>query len=371
MAAKAMSILFTDRYGAASMDLAAGRTLATVPFGGRYRLIDFILSSLVHAGISNIGVLTRERYGSLVDHLGWGKDWDLDRRDGGLKILTPFAKSENEYSKNHSKVDALVSIESYFERCQEENVVLADSNLVMNIDLNGMIDFHEKKNADITLLYDAINQYKTGLSITCNSQGRVVDAYRGENNTSVMSGFSFPVAVFKKDFLVEQIKRAHTFGWSNLERDFITRNINRNVVCAYPHEGYAAVINHTVDYYEASMHLLKDSIRQELFYGETPILTRIKNSVPTVYGQTGKARDSLVADGCHIEGEVDHCIIFRNVKIQKNVQLKNCIIMQNSVVEEGAKLHCIIADKNVVISKNHTLIGYPTYPFIIAKGQMV
>lgn len=371
MAAKAMCILFTDRYGVSSMDLAAGRTLATVPFGGRYRLIDFVLSSLVHAGITNIGVLTKERYGSLMDHLGWGKDWDLDRRNGGLKILTPFAKQESDQSRNRSKIDALLSVESYVENYEGEHIILSDSNLVMTIDFAALVEFHEQKQADITLLYDDTGKQRSGLSITCNPDGRVVDACRGMETSHGMHGFSFPVAVFKKAFLLEQIKRARTFGWDNLERDFITRNIHRYMVYAYPHYGYAAVINHTVDYYEASMALLDDTIRHELFYGDVPILTRTKNSVPTIYGKENHVVDSLIADGCDIQGDIDHCIIFRHVKVGENTHLKNCIIMQNSIVEPGVRLHCIIADKNVVVSHNHTLIGYNTYPFIISKGQIV
>jgi len=367
-----MCILFSDHYGATPMELAVGRTLATVPFGGRYRLIDFILSSLVKARIFNVGVLTKERYGSLVDHLGGGKDWDLDRKKGGLKILTPFVKAESEFIRNRNKVEALISIASYLESCSEEHVILADSNLVMNIDFEGMQQFHIENDADITLLYQERSDHKTDkLSIGCDPSGKVVDAYSGPSRIDGMTGSAFNVAIFKKSYLLLMIARAHTFGWNNLERDFITRNIHTRRVFAYRHTGFSAVINTTADYYRASMQLLDENVREELFYSETPILTRIKNSVPTVYGFSGKVKNSLIADGCEIHGKLNRCIVFRDVVIKEGAVLNNCIIMQQSVIEEGAELNCIITDKNVSISQKHILFGYSTYPFIIAKGQTV
>ncbi|MCI8600351.1 MAG: glucose-1-phosphate adenylyltransferase subunit GlgD [Oscillospiraceae bacterium] len=373
MITKTMCILFSESYSAASNELAEGRTLATVPFGGRYRLIDFALSSLVKAQVANIGVVTKDNYGSLVDHLGSGRDWDLARRKGGLKILTPFVKPENAISRNRSKIDALLSCRMYLEENNEEYVILADTNVVMNIDFRAMVEYHAEKGADITLVYQNINDPAyNGMVVDCDRNSQVIDAYYSASEASESKSALLKVFIFNKSLLLSLLDRAYTFGWTDFDRDFITKNIAKLNIFGYEHKGYAAVINTITDYYTASMELIGSAdIRNELFNSDTPLLTRVKNSPPTIYGFGGKVHNSLIADGCVIDGEVNNCIIFRDVEIKKGAVLNNCIIIQGSVIEPGAQLNCVIADKNVVVEAEHTLSGYPTYPFVISKGQRV
>ena len=357
MTSKTMCILFSESYKVFPNELASERTLATVPFAGRYRLIDFVLSSLVNAGVFNIGVLTKEHYGSLMDHLGWGKDWDLDRKNGGIKILTPFAKAETAVTRNRSKVDALLSAKAYLENADVDTFILSDANLVMNIDFEEMLRFHEERDADVTVLYqNKVCQGHAGGILEHDSTGRVIDAY---------------YTTVQQNEPQNAVLGVYIFSWIDFERDFITKNLNKLKVYAYAHKGFSAVINTVSDYYNASMEILKPEVRRELFYSDTPILTRVKNSVPTVYGFDGKVTDSLIADGCVINGELHNCIVFRDVTIEKGAVLNNCIIMQNTTVKSGARLNCVISDKDVVIEENHILSGYQTYPFVISKGQHV
>lgn len=372
MISKTMCILFSESYTATPNELADGRTLATVPFGGRYRLIDFVLSSLVKAQVDNIGVLTKEHYGSLMDHLGWGKDWDLARRKGGLKILTPFAKAESASTRNRSKIDALLSCRAYLEENTEEYVILADTNVVMNIDFRAMVEYHVERGADVTLLYQNRNNPSyNGMVVDCDRNGQVIDAFYSAGQTSETQSTLLKVFIFNKSLLLNLLDRAYTFGWTDFDRDFITKNINKLNIYGYEHKGYCAVINTVADYYAASMELFQADIRNELFNSDTPILTRVKNSAPTAYGFDGRVHNSLIADGCVINGEVNNCIIFRDVEIKKGAVLNNCIIIQGSVIGEGAKLSCVITDKNVTVQDEHVLSGYPTYPFVISKGQTV
>ena len=367
-----MCILFSESYGAAPNELASERTLATVPFAGRYRLIDFTLSSLVKAGIFNIGNLTKEHYGSLMDHLGWGKDWDLDRKNGGIKVLTPFAKAETALTRDRSKVDALLSAKAYLESCDIDTVIISDANLVMNIDFRGMLAYHKEREADITILYQNKKcPGHTGGVLEHDATGRVIDGYYTTVQHNEPQDAVFGVYIFNKDLLLNLLDRAYTFGWVDFERDFVTKNLNKLKVFAYAHKGFSAIINTVADYYKASMQVLQPEIRQELFYSDTPILTRVKNSVPTVYGFDGKVQNSLIADGCVINGELHNCIIFRDVTIEKGAVLNNCIIMQNTAIHSGAHLNCVISDKDVDIAENHILSGYQTYPFVIAKGQHI
>ncbi|MDD6032875.1 MAG: glucose-1-phosphate adenylyltransferase subunit GlgD [Oscillospiraceae bacterium] len=373
MISKTMCILFSESYTATPNELAVERTLATVPFGGRYRLIDFVLSSLVKAKVDNIGVLTKEHYGSLMDHLGQGKDWDLARRNGGLKILTPFAKAETATTRNRSKIDALLSCRPHLEKSAEEYVILADTNVVMNIDFQAMVEYHVKKGADITLLYQNRNDPTyNGLVVDCDRNNQVLDAYYSAGQTRETQSALLKVFVFNKSLLLSLLDRAYTFGWNDFDRDFITKNINKLNIYGYEHEGFAAVINTVADYYAASMELIQSAeVRKELFSSDTPILTRVKNSAPTTYGFDGKVKNSLIADGCVIDGEVNNCIIFRDVQVRKGAVLNNCIIIQGGVIGEGAQLSCVITDKDVTVQDGHTLSGYPTYPFVISKGQTV
>lgn len=372
MASQTMCILFSESYGVSPNELASERTLATVPFAGRYRLIDFILSSLVKAKISNIGILTKEHYGSLQDHLGWGKDWDLDRKTDGLKILTPFAKAETANTRNRSAIDALLSARGYIEMCDEDYVILADANQVMNIDFTGMIKYHIDREADITLLYQNHDEaIDNGVVLECDTSGRIVDAYFTVGQENEIRSAMLNVVIFNKKLLLSLLDRAFTFGWTNLARDFITKNINKLNIYGFEHKGYCAVINTVADYYKASMDLIKKEVRKELFYSDTPVLTRVKNSVPTIYGFDGKVHNSLIADECEIDGELNNCIVFRGVKIKKGAVLNNCIIMQQSVIGSDARLNCVITDKDVTVEDHHILSGYSTYPFVIAKGQTV
>ena len=372
MTSKAICILFSESYGVSPNELAAERTLATVPFAGRYRLIDFALSSLVKARIYDIGVITKEHYGSLMDHLGWGKDWDLDRKNGGLKILTPFTKAESASTRNRSKIDALLSVKRFIEKIDQEYVILSDTNLVMNIDFKSMIQYHIDHEADITVLYQTkICPNHTGLVVETDPEGRVEDAYYSTIQHTEPQNMAFGVYVLSKKLLLSMLDRAYTFGWVDFDRDFITKNISKLRVYAFAHQGFSAVINTMADYYDASMKVLDSDIRRELFYSDTPIFTRVKNSVPTIYGFDGKASNSLVADGCKIDGEVRNCIIFRDVVVEKGAVLENSIIMQNTTIESGAHLNCVISDKDVTIGSGHMLSGYRTYPYVISKGQSV
>lgn len=372
MISKTMCVLFSESYSAVHNDLAADRTLATVPFGGRYRLIDFVLSSLVKARVNNIGILTKEHYGSLVDHVGSGKEWDLDRRNGGLKILTPFAKAGSETTRTRSKIDALLSCLAYLEESTEEYVILADTNIVMNIDFADLVRYHINNGADITLVYQSANDpVYNGLVIDHDRDGRVIDAYYAAGEMSDCQNQVLKVFVFNKSLLLNLLGRAYTFGWTDFDREFITKNITKLRICGYEHKGYCAVINTVGDLYKASMEILKPEIRKEVFESETPILTRVKNSSPTSYGFDSKVKNTLIADGCEINGTLENCVIFRGVKIEKGAVLKNCVIMQNSTIQSGANLDCVITDKDVTILADHTMGGYPTFPFVISKGQTV
>lgn len=367
----AFCILFADSNETLDLsELSNERTLASVPFGGRYRLVDFVLSSLVGAQIRNIGIVTRNKYGSLMDHVGWGKDWDLNRKNGGIKFLTPFLKTSDSAAIGN-RIEALNSVMDYIKTSLPEYCILCDSNVVMNMDIEKFMEYHEEKGGDITFAYTNMPINAKELEVMLDEDGKLIDTMYHQNSHSEKKNVQLNMIILKKDLLVSIIEKGVTYGWYSIKKDIIAHRFNEYTMYGYKVDSYTSVINSVETFYKSNMDLLNKDVRLELFMGKNPILTRIKDSVPTIYGESSKVTNSLVADGCKIEGTVENSIIFRDVKIAKGAVIKNSIIMQNTTVSENASLNCVITDKDVVINADRMLAGTETMPFIINKGKNV
>lgn len=365
----AFCILFANSFNNRRIsELTNVRTFASTPFGGRYRLVDFMLSSLVNASVHDIGIVTNNKYGSLMDHVGWGKDWDLNRKNGGLKFLTPFSE---DITYNPNRFQALRSVQGYIERMLQEYCILADSNIVANVDFEDMLKCHLENNADVTVLYSHAKPMKDDLEIQCDSSGRITDVLLQTDETDEKKDIIVNVCFLKKSLLSEMIVKGATYDWTDINRDFIAKNLNTLKIYGYRLNGYNAVIRNVDQYYSANMDLLNGDIRRELFKSGPKILTRIKDSVPTFYGDNNYVANSFVADGCRIDGYVENSIIFRDVKVESGAVIKNSIIMQGSVIESNTSISCVIADKNVRITSGRVLAGSENNPVIIAKGKVV
>jgi glucose-1-phosphate adenylyltransferase len=365
----AFSILFSDAFSNEQIsEISRFRNLASVPFGGRYRLIDFILSSLVRAEVPNVGIITRSNYGSLVDHLGAGKDWDLDRKHGGLKILTPFADNNGQTFRN--KFEALNSIKNYIKNNLQDYCIMSDSNMICNIDFRDLLKKHIDTNADITMLYKK-SKVKAMDTEVFLENSYISDVLYHSEELADERNVLLKIYILKKEFLLRLIDKGITFGWNDISKDFIAKNLADYKFCAYEHTTYLATICKTDEYYKASMDLLKPEIRNEIFKSGTNILTKTKDSVPTMYGKHSNVINSLVADGCKIDGTIENCIIFRDVTIKKGCVIKNSIIMQGSYIGENCMISNIISDKIISISENKVLSGSESLPFVIAKGMHI
>ena len=368
----AFCILFTDTYDNSDSkisELSNARTLASIPFGGRYRLIDFMLSSLVSAQVGDIGIITKSKYGSLMDHVGWGKDWDLNRKNGGLKILTPFANDSILYSDN--QFDILRSVHGYIDNLLEEYCIIADSNMVINLDFNKVFEAHEKSGADMTVLYRSAVPKAGDMDLHTGEDGKIQDVlvHTAEEKEEKMVALN--ILLLKKSLLRELIDWGVTYGWKSFGRDVITKKLHELNIYGYQHEGYCELIDSLEVYLRSNLEMLNSDIRKEIFNEDRPILTRIKDSVPTKYGDSANVKNSYIADGCVINGVVENSIIFRNVKIEKGARIKNSVVMQNTIIEENAALTSVISDKNVRVTSNKTLSGCDTLPVVINKGKIV
>ncbi len=372
----ALGIIFPNSYDATVPELVNLRLMASIPFASRYRLIDFMLSSMANCDIDNISLLVNKNYLSLMDHLGSGREWDLVRKNGGLHLFPPNAeKTTKTYT---GRVSALASILDFLRDQKEKYVVMADSNIAVNFDFKDMIEKHIETGADVTIAYTE-EKVPEGYKQLPDDQGfyysfivdngRIKEIFVNMKDDEVQN-LSMNVFVVEREKLIELINVAFVRGQRYFERDVILSQLDTLNVQGYKCENYVARITSIKSYFDENMKLLDDANLDGLF-GGAPINTKIRDDNPTRYIEGAKAENIMAADGCVIEGEVENSILFRGVKIAKGAKVKNCILMQDTVIEAGADIEYLITDKNVIISADKEMKGTDTYPIYINKGQTV
>ena len=372
-------IIFSNLHDKNIPELTLRRTMASVPYAGRYRLIDFALSNMVNSGITSVSVITHYNYQSLMDHIGAGKDWDLARRSGGIKILPPYmtAYANQSNALYNSRMEALKSVNYSVSRFTSDYVVLSDCDVICNVDLNDMINDHIENNADITIAVKRVLLNKDSASrnviIDADPEGRIVDINPYPTNVNGYCDIDLNILVINRDYLQSVVVDAIAHGYTSFNRDVIARNTARRNFRIYKYDGYFANIGSLADYYSHSMELLgTPENRDEIFGIKTrPIYTKVRNSAPTRYAESSVVKNSLVADGCIIDGTVENSIIFRGVKISRGATVKNSILFQDTVIGENVFLNCVITDKNVVIRDGRILSGHETLPFFVEKNRLV
>ncbi len=373
----ALGIIFPNSYDALVPELVNVRLMASIPFASRYRLIDFILSSMTHCGIDNISVMVNNNYHSLMDHLGSGREWDLVRKNGGLHIFPPFAEKE---SKPYTgRVTALANILDFLRDEKEKYVIMTDTNIVVNFNFSDMLNAHIQSGADVTIAYneqelpESVFKYPSndkGFYYTFDiDDGRIKKIYVNTRTHGVQN-FAMNIFIIEREMLIDMVNTAFVRGQEFFERDVLLPQLNKLNVQAYKYDGYVARISDMKSYFDENMKLLDDYNLDALFSG-TPIYTKIRDDNPTRYIEDAKVKNVMVADGCVIEGEVENCVIFRGVRIAKGAKVKNCILMQDTVVEAGANVEYLITDKNVTITAGKEVKGTDTFPVYIAKFQCV
>ncbi|MBE6618723.1 MAG: glucose-1-phosphate adenylyltransferase subunit GlgD [Ruminococcaceae bacterium] len=372
-------IIFANLHDQYIPQLTTTRTLASVPFGCRYRLIDFPLSNFANSGISDVHVITQTNYHSLMDHLGSGKDWDLARRVGGLKLYPPFitAYSSNEAQMYSTRLNALKNLSMLINRSSDDYIVLADCDGICNIDINALVEDHIKNGADITFAIKRVfltpEKAKHNSIVTSSPDGELLDMIREPKNISGEVDINIHIWVATRTYLQRVIAEAIARDYESFIKDIIARNIGRDNYRVYRYDGYYAKITSIVDYFDCNMTLLNDkNVRDALFHvPNRPIVTKVRNSTPTEYLPGSSAVNSMIADGCVIEGHVENSIIFRGVKIGKGAVVKNSILFQDTQIGRSASVNCVITDKSVYIRDGVSIAGHPSIPFCIEKEKVL
>lgn len=370
-----MGIIFANIYDSSLGELTNKRTMASLPFGGRYRQIDFALSNMATSGIRHIGIISRFNYQSLMNHIGSGEEWDLELQEGGLEFLTPYSLSTHA-GGYRGKIDALNSALEYLQISgQEDYVVLADSSVLYNIDLSRVLEAHIASGKDITVAVKAgiANRKKQlDLAIKLDSQGGIadmaVDYVASDEYLASMGLF-----VIAKDLLLRSVKEAAARNLFRFERDFILQQYQAGTlsVNTFEFQGVALYNESTEEYYKGNLAIIDKDIRHDLFGGNHPIYTKVRDRVPSYYGENCHIENCTVADGCMLEGTVRNSVLFRQVSIGAGSVIDDSVIMNDTVVGENCQLKCVILDKDVVVTPGSKLIGTPRNPVILKRGEIV
>ena len=376
MASSAAGIIFSSLNNNTLSRLTSDRTVAAIPFACRYRLIDFALSNMVNANISNIYVVANYKYRSLLEHLGSGKDWDLARREGGITFVSPFQtshKGDNKMFSTH--MEALKSMREYIDEIKEEYVVLMDSDTALTIDVTDIIHSHEATGAAVTIVTSLVSEdytAKTARPMIASVAGKVTQIAMSNAYDERHPDLALGIYVMKAEYLRRVIEEAEAYDLNSFTM-FLLKNCKSSNYMTYRYNGFAASVSSFLDYYKYSMELVNNEKAREslLWKKEAPIFTRVHNSAPTKHAPTAIVENSMIADECNIEGTVKNSVIFRDVTIEKGAVVENCVLFHGTHVCKNAKLNCIVADKDVLVSEGVNLSGNHNMPFFIQKGRKI
>lgn len=367
-----LGLVFANMHDTTLGDMTKNRTMGSVMFGGRYRLIDFPLSNMVNSGISEVGVITKSNYQSLLDHLGSAREWDLARKKGGLYILPPFGNVESTLYRG--RIEALYGAMSFIKHSRAKYVILSDCDVVTNIDYKPIVAAHIESGADITAVAHtgvySSDDIKTSTVFNVDADKNVTSVLINPDISGTCTT-SLNVFVMSMDFLIETVNDAMARGNVSFERNILQEKCRELKIKIYEYDNYFSKLNSPESYFKSNMALLEPENARKLFVPKRSIYTKVSDNAPVKYDLDSKVSNSLVADGCIIEGEVENSVLFRGVKIGKGAKVKNCILMQGTVVGDNAELNYLITDKNVSICENHILTSSPQYPMYVGKGASV
>lgn len=367
-----LGLVFANMHDTTLGDMAKNRTMGSVMFGGRYRLIDFPLSNMVNSGISEVGVITKSNYQSLLDHLGSAREWDLARKKGGLYILPPFGNVESTLYRG--RIEALYGAMSFIKHSRAKYVILSDCDVVTNIDYKPIVAAHIESGADITAVAHtgvySSDDIKTSTVFNVDADKNVTSVLINPDISGTCTT-SLNVFVMSMDFLIETVNDAMARGNVSFERNILQEKCRELKIKIYEYDNYFSKLNSPESYFKSNMALLEPENARKLFVPKRSIYTKVSDNAPVKYDLDSKVSNSLIADGCIIEGEVENSVLFRGVKVGKGAKVKNCILMQGTVVGDNAELNYLITDKKVSICENHILTSSPQYPMYVGKGASV
>jgi glucose-1-phosphate adenylyltransferase len=355
-------------------ELSAKRSVAAIPYGGRYRAIDFVMSNMINSGINKVGVVTQYSYRSLMDHIGSGKEWDLDRKVGGLFMFPPYLAGQGS-GWYRGSADGMYHNMSFLKKSSDEYVLIATGNCIYKADYDVILENHKASGADITVCCRDMSdldeeELKHFGIVQLNQDNRIMDMQEKSQEPKGTIG-SMGIYLMKRTLLIELLEESASKGLYDFVRDIIIRKLGELKIHACLFDGYWRSMSSIPMFYKANMELLNPEVRKELFIENGPIFTKVKDETPAKFNEEAEVSNSIVADGSIVEGTVINSVLFRGVKVGKGAVIKDCIIMQDSVIEDDVNLSNVILDKDVTVSQGKTLKGEESYPFVVGKGVRI
>ncbi len=365
-------IIFSNIYDESLGDLTAKRTVASLPFGGRYRQIDYVLSNMVNSGITSVGVITKYNYESLMDHLGSCEEWDLNRKTGGLYIIPPFASGKSDVY--HGKLEALHTALHFLNSQKSEYIVLSDTITICNINYREVLAEHIASGKDITVVVSS--QKEAGIKYPAVYEAQSDNSAKTISISSKAKAGSFiglGMFVMKREHLIEVVKECVATGHYHFEKDFLQRYFNENTLSVnlYEFEGVVLINQNITTYLKNNIKLIDEEVHKGLYKSSSPIYTKVRDEIPTYYGDASLVDECIIADGCKIYGELKNSVIFRDVTVEEGAQVVGSIVMQGTKIKKGAYIENAIIDKNVTITEDARLLGTVASPVIVKKGETV
>lgn len=365
-------IIFSNIYDGVLGDLTAKRTVASLPFGGRYRQIDFVLSCMVNSNITSLGVITKYNYESLMDHLGSCEEWDLNRKNGGLCIIPPFAFGRSDVY--HGKLEALYTALNFLKKQKTDYVVLSDAITICNIDYREVLAEHIASGRDVTAIASkprsGANNYPTVFKTDASGAARSILVNCAADADSLVG---FGMFIIGRELLIKVVEECTTAGFYHFEKDFLQKYFNEGNISVHVYQFDGVVLrNNTIAKYLKNNLLLTDeTIREGIFQHSRPIYTKVHDEIPAYYAEGSVVDECVVADGCIIEGDVEHSVLFRKVNIGEGSKVAGSIVMQGTRIGKNVHIEHAIIDKDVVITDGVRLVGAPNSPIIIKKGETI
>ena len=369
---RALGIISFEDSTANIEGLCDHRPVPAIAFMGRYRIIDFILSNMTNSGIGNVQVYAKEKPRNLIEHLGDGKHYNINSKRGKLRILYG-EKSFSSDVYNHDVANYMLNMQ-YIEEDPNPYVVIAPSYFVYQIDFNEVLDQHIESRADVTLLYANVKDAKTsclGCDVVKMDKFKTVTGFEKNRGNLKSQTISLEAYVMTKKLFIELVKKAAETSSLYWFKDVLADSVSELVIKGYQVKGYVACLNSLPEFFRTSMELIDHKKAVQLFKPGWPIYTQTNDSCPTIFAETAKVKNSVVANGATIEGEVEGSIISRGVTVRKGASVKNCILLPGAYIGENAKLDHVVVDKYAIVHHVKKLVGTDDSPVYVARRDRI
>ncbi len=350
------------------------RPIGAFSFMGRYRVIDFPISNMSNSGIDRIQVYARRKPRSLVEHLGTGRHYNINSKRGKLQVLFSETSSANDFY--NTDIAAFMENIEIIERMQihQPYVVIAPNYMVYTQNFDTLLDTHIESGADITLLYHKVNNAREAF-LNCDilnlNKQKGVESIEKNRGTAKERNIFMDTYIMKTELFVSLIKKAQKVSSAYTLPQIVNMECEELDVRGVAHRGYFATITDFKSYFDANLSLIDFEQATDLFDPEWPIYTRTTDSCPTQYFEGASIKNSVVANGCLVEGTIENSVIGRGCQIKKGAVVKNCVILAQAVIGEDVHIENQVVDKWAQVLHVKEVVADPDKPGYIKRDDTI